>query len=1003
MALRIFICLLIIILSSVTTNAQERGNIVLPFKKAQTSPLVGDSGKRKAALVVGISDYSSKNLTLKYADKDARLIFDYLQGARKFPKENIFLLADTLATSGRIYNSIHNLMKWLTAGDELILYFAGHGDVQTVADFDEAFFLAWDASDSRNYYGASGTLKLADLDNYTTRLANVKKVKVSLIMDACHAGFDLRKDGVLKAQENISSGFNQINKMLGCAVNEFSYEADSVGHGLFSWYLVQGLMGLADVPADNVVTFDELKNWTQKRVAAASKGKQNPVISSGDGTAVFAAVTPEMRADALALQKNKSYTNLLAGRGTTNEEDTIISAKLQLYIDQYNYFLSENLLYNGDSSCLAVIHSISELQNDAAIEIKNGLQNHLAEALETRSQLVLNEYLKGKSELPPASTFFNAGVEAGLADSLLDSGDPRKKNDKVMANFHKAYSYIRYENFEKYGEAEQLLREGLELENRAAYLYVTMSYLMQYQNKYDSAIYFAKKAESIIPTWSVPKNILGNLYADVYQWEKSIGYHKEVLKLDSNYVWSYNNIAISLLEMDRINEAEAYFLQSLKMKKNSGVERLNRDWAITYCNLGVIYQERGLVAKAEQYFEMADSIDNSFTVSKRKISELYASIDGEKAELLLKKAIAISPFEAENYYQLAELNRKYQLNRQSINAADSLYRKAIALNPYNEWHYAGLGYLYSDKNQHDSAIILFKKAVDISRNSADALYNLAFYYSLAGKRDSARLVYERSLAVNPYDIAIADEYASLLLEQGDTLAAEKKLTTVASLQAQSPKALYTLGNFYFKTRNFSSAAITYKQSISIDPSYTNALKALVYLQLNTGNDAGSRAYMKKLLALDSSTEILVDYINAIGEAAMKIPVTQRADWLSKFISFDPNNELLNELKAEATYLSGASLNTLFITTRAAENNLEFNSPSLIKWLFLIAVELNDDKSMKLFAQRYLDELLNTEPALYALAMKLTGNNAEAKRIKKSISRESMNYLRVNFKKLFATI
>ncbi|RYG17188.1 MAG: caspase family protein [Chitinophagaceae bacterium] len=210
MAHRIVFCLLTIIFFSATGLAQERGNIVLPYKKARNNPLKGDSGQRKAALVVGISNYSSKNLALKYANKDATLMFDYLVGARKFPKENIFLLPDTMATSGRIYNSIHDLMKWLAPGDELVLYFAGHGDVQTVADFDEAFFLAWDASDSRNYYGTAGTLKLADLDNYTSRLAAVKKVKVSLIMDACHAGFDLRKDGVLKAQENISTGFEKI-------------------------------------------------------------------------------------------------------------------------------------------------------------------------------------------------------------------------------------------------------------------------------------------------------------------------------------------------------------------------------------------------------------------------------------------------------------------------------------------------------------------------------------------------------------------------------------------------------------------------------------------------------------------------------------------------------------------------------------------------------------------------------------------------------------------------
>ncbi len=1001
MTLRILISFLIVF-TTASGHAQERGNIVLPYKKAQNNPLKGDSGSRKAALVVGISDYSSKNLKLKYANKDAALIFDYLTGARKFPKENIFLLPDSMATSGRIYNSIHDLMKWLVPGDELILYFAGHGDVQTVADFDEAFFLAWDASDSRNYYGTAGTLKLADLDNYTSRLASVKKVKVSLIMDACHAGFDLRKDGVLKAQENISTGFEKINKLLGCAVNEFSYEADSVGHGLFSWYLVQGLMGLADAPADNKITFDELKTWTQKRVAAATKGKQNPVITSQDNAMVFAETDPAIRAAALALIQNRSYSNSLASRGM-GDEDTLISAKLQAYIDQYNRFLLNGQLYNNDSSSLGIIYTLSKLDNPAANEVKQGLQNHLAEALETRSQLVLNEYLKGKSEQPPANTFFTAGIEADLADSLLAAGDPRKKNDKVMANFHKAFSYIRYENFEKYTEAEQLLREALQLENRAAYLYVTMSYLMEYQNKYDSAIYFAEKAEAIIPTWSVPKNILGNLYSDLYQWDKSIAYHRQVLKLDSNYIWSYNNIGIAMLEMDRIKEAENYFLRSLQMKKNSGVERLNRDWAITYSNLAAIYKERGLSGKAESYYTMADSIDNSFTVSKRMISEMYASFDGEKAALLLKKAIATSPYEAENYYQLAELNRKYPLNRQSIQAADSLYRKAIALNPFNEWHYSGIGYLYVDKKQPDTALYWFRKATEVSRNSADALYNLAYFYQQSGKKDSAAKYYQRSLAANPYDILIADEYAGMLLEQGDTLAAQKQLLNVTALQQQSPKAFYVLGNFYFKTKKLPQAILAYKKSASIDPSYTNSIKALMYTELQAGNALSSRNYMQQLSKLDKDPQLLTDYTNAVAEAAVKIPLSNRPAWLSGFLTIAPNNELLNELAAEAAYNSGAALSKAFVQLKDAENNLDYNSPALIKWLFLYAIELNDKTAMENFAKRYIDELLNTEPAIYALAMQLSGNNSEATKIKKETKPADLLPLRTNFKKLFAGI
>jgi hypothetical protein len=84
---------------------------------------------------------------------------------------------------------------------------------------------------------------------------------------------------------------------------------------------------------------------------------------------------------------------------------------------------------------LGIIKKLAELNSEKAVALKLSLQNHLAEILESRSQLVLNEYLKGKSEQPAASVYFTAGTDAALADSLLPEHDPRKKNNEVMEGF----------------------------------------------------------------------------------------------------------------------------------------------------------------------------------------------------------------------------------------------------------------------------------------------------------------------------------------------------------------------------------------------------------------------------------------------------------------------------------------------------------------------------------------------------------------------------------------
>ena len=134
---RLFVFTCFLCISSLMAQDQ-RGFEVKAYGGGFSENLVGDSGKRKVALVVGVSNYSSESLKLKYASNDAGLFRDYLVEVRKFPNPNIFFLPDSAATAGKIYNLIRSMMQAPTAGDELVLYFAGHGDVQTVDDFSEA-------------------------------------------------------------------------------------------------------------------------------------------------------------------------------------------------------------------------------------------------------------------------------------------------------------------------------------------------------------------------------------------------------------------------------------------------------------------------------------------------------------------------------------------------------------------------------------------------------------------------------------------------------------------------------------------------------------------------------------------------------------------------------------------------------------------------------------------------------------------------------------------------
>ena len=58
-------------------------------------------------------------------------------------------------------------------------------------------------------------------------------------------------------------------------------ELAELGHGVFTYYLVQGLQGAADLNKDGIVTLQELYEYVEQQVTQKSRavgGNQHPVM-----------------------------------------------------------------------------------------------------------------------------------------------------------------------------------------------------------------------------------------------------------------------------------------------------------------------------------------------------------------------------------------------------------------------------------------------------------------------------------------------------------------------------------------------------------------------------------------------------------------------------------------------------------------------------------------------------------------------------------------------------
>jgi len=136
-------------------------------------------------------------------------------------------------------------------------------------------------------------LNMSELQTlFTTRLRAKRMV---ILIDACHSGGvdGAPVSGSRQLERNENNTFNVYAEKLFSAegralltssdVNEISQEGKKWGggHGVFTWAVLEGLNGIADVNRDRVVTTGELFDFVSDKVREQTNGRQSPRALAG--------------------------------------------------------------------------------------------------------------------------------------------------------------------------------------------------------------------------------------------------------------------------------------------------------------------------------------------------------------------------------------------------------------------------------------------------------------------------------------------------------------------------------------------------------------------------------------------------------------------------------------------------------------------------------------------------------------------------------------------------
>ncbi len=246
------------------------------------------------AVVIGVGNYESPDVPrLRYTVPDAEAVYDVLTGPGGFKKEHVLLITDKTEKKPTYRNLKWALGTFLARSakkdDTVLIYFAGHGapevDQRGVERDGLSKYLVPTDAEPDDLYSTA-----LPMDELQTIFGRLEAERVIVFLDSCYSG---AAGGRTFASKKTRAGhvdelfLERLASAKGRAIvtasrpAEVSIELAELGHGIFTYYLVQGLQGAADLNKDGIVTLQELYEYVEQQVTRKSRavgGNQHPVM-----------------------------------------------------------------------------------------------------------------------------------------------------------------------------------------------------------------------------------------------------------------------------------------------------------------------------------------------------------------------------------------------------------------------------------------------------------------------------------------------------------------------------------------------------------------------------------------------------------------------------------------------------------------------------------------------------------------------------------------------------